>query len=351
MLRIMRCILIVAMVVIAAEAGADKLIIDNNDGWHALPYEAQITGIAFELREITRNSEIDFCLEMGPQVSPPGYVLLGVGGFTELVCIWTNHRMTNNSARHVVFDLSATPLYAPPGTSLNCATGSVGQALGLKQTCTISYTRFVAGSPRHRILRLPYIDQVMSNTSNFVQSYWKSWDAARPLHVKGAIFYFSFASGLDSVATLRSCIEIVQQDGSVAASECAPVQRSGSSINYDSPALVTFDRFVQGPDLLTSTCSGSGSKIFDCAAYLIAEIPNIPVDGQQVTFYDLGAATGVREYCAKYAALAPPALDLCRIGGKAPGCSTQQKIERCESIFPASTCLESKSCFATRSRD
>jgi Putative peptidoglycan binding domain len=326
--------------------------IDGGEGvWdpQTIPMDAVITDISASMTGVPQGSFMDYCVDKWRDSDPVQYPGI-IGGFSEFAC-WNASFAASSGDWHMDTDLSATPLYIPAGTSLDCG-GHLSlppnQTTGVVNTCTITYQPYVPGTPRYQVFRIPYIDQGIGQmngfTSSYVPSYYMASDANHPLHVVGVIPYTAFSG------SMQNCIQQLHQGGALVQQYCIPAQTNDGTINYQSLGLQSFDWSVPYPDLIDATCSSDPTTWYGCADYLIVQIPpDLASTGPESVFRDYNNVPQnyLQNYCQQRQnfQIENLASVVCPDGNGGATCDAQTAINDCMALFTEASCVATDSCF------
>lgn len=201
-------------------------------------------------------------------------------------------------------------------------------------SCKIEWEPYHQGETRYRVLRIPYVDQIVTGKSPFLTSRFQSPDPAHPLHIRGAVVYAAFSG--PGPTRLDTCLTHRHSDGSVFRQACQPVQTWSSAGNYLSPGFVGFDWLVGDSDYVDATCTASGTRLAGCAYFLLAEIPpNVPTGPESVfRDYNFIPRQFLEGWCSQRAVMGGSSINRLCAGTLESACDEAARTSKCLALFP-----------------
>lgn len=250
-----------------------------------------VTGLSFST-EWKKGATGDFCLFVYRDQQPVQYGLYS-GGYSDQFCLNIN-QLGNDAAWQKSYDLSQHPIFIPKGTRFRCNTsgGDTATTVG-KRSCTVSFKTYTIGESRYRVFRNPFFDLAVSAGQKFLPSFYKATPTA-PIKVRG-FYLFDAAYAAEYTACLYK--------GDGATSKCVHKVKMTTANEY-SPDFIPVDNWVYSPtDTLYAQCTVTNNPYpFDCAFYIVVEIPPGKAPGPEDMFRDPGNInpTHLKSWCTTY---------------------------------------------------
>jgi len=316
--------------------------------WQSLPADIEITKITFDY-DLAQGGQVDYTLAVYRVDATLPYPSLP-GGYGDLVTLHPTF-FAAPAHWHQELDLTATPLFIPANTQLACVSsgGSDAPTQGLR-SCVVEYQTHLPGDPRFRIFRIPYFD-VMRLGGSFVTSEYTA-AAAHALEVKSVMMY----EGV--LGTYTGCVQHLDHVGGVAIEEhCLPTTTKDLQTNVGTVGVEPLDWTVTGSEAIAASCAMTTTELWDCAFYLIVEIPPDTLVGAENSFRDYGNVPrpGIDDWCAMFVRdLAIPgqrdllcyAYDLAHNITPGTACTMAEIAQTCTDSFAPAACMADDTCFS-----
>lgn len=337
--------------------------------WRQLDYDIDILGLVLD-QEFGPGGFgiIDQCIATYRDVAP--LAPARSGGNTELFCL--NPYFPTPGHWHQDVDWTSTPMYLPANTHvvINSSAGGVDEHgvpisnIQGPRTGSFRYRRHLPGTPRHRMLRIPHLDAAFPPGAGFIASYYRG-TPERPLHVRGYLLYDGMIGDYDV------CVQRLNgMNGALIEQTCLPTRQKGPRApdghfeNIGTDGMIPLDWVIPWDQLVSASCAVSnlaeGATLWDCAIYLIVEIPPDTVEGPENIFRDYGntAPTLVESWCHSFIDTLPglsapiildsQRLQLCDYDNPPHTLCTMtpsEQISQCEDVYRAATCMATGTCF------
>jgi hypothetical protein len=295
----------------------------------------EITRVTFDV-DFLQGAQIDYAIAVFRPASVPVPYPAITGGYAEALATHPL-RFATSGHWHQELDLSASPLYLPADTSITCwsSAGNDAFTMGVR-TCAVDVQPV---SVRNRILRIPYLDAADPAGGGFFGSAYVS-QPGWPLHVKGFLFY----DGV--IGSYHACLEHRSSSFALLDQHCLPDVTRNFTDDQISPGVEPVDWTLAASDILSANCTVQTSYDWDCAFYVIVEVPAGVAPGPANIFRDPGLLPpgALSAWCSRYidggVAVPGQRAQLCAVYNAAQGrsgttpCTDAELIDECVAAYP-----------------